>query len=103
MEAATELGYPFGHWVRFALLTLQRGRQEIAAMRREDLARSADVGNSRLRIKTKNRISSTCPGQLATCSQSIEPFPDSELVFTSTGAKPIGGFSKAKQHSTRLL
>ena len=30
-EAAGDLGYPFGHWIRFALLTLQRGRQECAA------------------------------------------------------------------------
>jgi integrase len=96
-EAATELGYPFGHWTRFALLTLQRGRQEVAAMRWGEVSpdrRTWEVPGTRMKNGKAHFVHLASPAR--ELLQSIEPFPGSDLVFTTNGLSPISGFGKAK-------
>ena len=103
-EAAIELGYPFGHWTRFAMLTLQRGRQEIAAMRRGEVSadgRTWEIPGSRMKNRQAHLVHLSAPAR--ELLQSIEPFPGSDLVFTTGGKVPINGFSKPKAALDKII
>jgi integrase len=109
----TALGYPFGPFFQLALATGQR-RDEVARMRWADI----DTGErtwTLSREQTKGRRAHVVPlspiawGILMEAKQAARMWPadaapasgteamrDSPYVFTTTGARPISGFGKAK-------
>ena len=96
--AAGELGYPFGAWARFAMLTLQRGRQECAGARWAEI--SADMTAWEIpgsRMKNGKAHTVHLSEQARDLLQTLPRFSDSGLLFTSGSDKPISGMGKAKK------
>jgi integrase len=94
--AAGQLGFPFGPFFRFLTLTVQR-RGEVARIRWEDLDLKAALWTLPAEATKPGRLhdvplSSTAVGILGAL-----PHFDGPYVFSTTsGRKPISGFSKAK-------
>lgn len=101
-DAAGELGYPFGTHVRLLILTGQR-RNEIS-----DAKRSWLNGSRTLEIPAENY--KTGIPQVVPLSQPAREVIDALPLFnggeyllsTTGGARPISGFSKAKEEMDRL-
>src|ERR1700710_3027166 len=90
------MSYPFGPLFRLAVLTLQR-RDQLAGMRWSELSlHRATWTIPGARMKNGNphvvHLSSACREVLAAVPQ-IE---GQDLIFTTIGARPVSGFSKAK-------
>jgi integrase len=101
--AAGTLGWPWGPYLRFLLLTLQR-TVEVAGLRWEEL--SEDRATWTLPgSRTKNGKAHVVP--LSEPARAIlaaaERMPGSGLVFTTTGKTPISGFSHAKVRLDRAI
>jgi integrase len=105
--AMTALGYPFGQFFRFALLTGQR-REEIAAMTwgeiDEDATTDAGVPLPTWTIpagRTKAHRVHAVPlaAEALAVIEELKAYrrKDVELVFSTTGTTPISGFSRAKR------
>ncbi len=100
-EATERLGWPFVHFYRLLLLTGQR-REEVAGMRWEEVKLNEAVW--RLPSKEEYKPQRTKNGKAHVVDLSpqavaiIENLPGEQdgLVFTTTGATPVSGFSKAK-------
>ena len=95
-RAAGALGYPFGPIVSLLLLTAQR-REEVAAMRWSEL--SADLTTWTLpgaRAKNGRAHVVHLAEPVQAILGSLPRFTGQDLVFTTTGATPPSGFSKAK-------
>ena len=93
-RAAEKIGWPFGSIFRLLILTGAR-REEIGALRwSEILGDEIELDG----VRTKNGEPHTSP--LSTIAvELIETLPriaKSEYVFTTTGASPVSGWSKAK-------
>jgi integrase len=90
------LGYPFSTFFRLALVTGQR-RQEVASMRWSDIDEKSAVW-SIPKEKTKAQRSHVVP--LSTLALSILSEAKAKRlgphVFSTSGDRPISGFSKAK-------
>ncbi|MGF9760556.1 site-specific integrase [Microvirga sp. 0TCS3.31] len=101
--AAARIGWPFGTMVQLLILTGQR-REEVAAMRWSELS-----NNGRLwtlpAARTKNDQPHYVPlSQLAQGILSgIPRLKDSDLIFTTTGERPISGYSNAKERLDRVI
>ena len=97
--AADKLGYPFGVFVKLAILTGQR-RSEIAGMRRDELR----DGNWTLPgTRTKNgRVHVVPLSRQAAELIDQQPCVSDQFVFSSLGDKPISGFHNAKATLDRI-
>jgi integrase len=112
--AAGELGYPFGHFFRMALVTGQR-REEVAQMRTADIdederiwtlssditkaGRAHVVPLSSLALEVLGEAKEAVKGLLARPEDTV-PAP---YVFTTRGDRPISGYSKAKARLDRAI
>ncbi len=95
-QAAGVADYPFGPMFKVLLLTGQRLR-EVAGMRQQDLDFEKAVWTLPGSL-TKNKEQHSVP--LSTQVISILeclPRTGDEFVFTTTGRRPVSGFSKAKK------
>lgn len=99
--AAGLLGYPEGHWVRVLLLTAQRGG-EVTAMEWAHL----DLEAATWTIPADNAKADRA--NLVPLSPAVIALIDSmprlgRFVFTTTGAKPVNAFAKAKLTLDRYI
>jgi integrase len=101
--ACDRLGWPFGPLFKLLLLTAQR-RDEVGAMRWAEL----DLDNRTWTIPRQRAKSDRAHvvhlSGLAT--ETIEALPHiggDNIVFSSTGATPVSGFSRAKARLDRLM
>jgi integrase len=96
-QAADELGYPYGPHIQLLTLTAQR-LNEVARMTWEQV----DVGAAlwtlpRAETKAKRIHDVPLSSSALAILKSLPRFKAGQSVFTTTsGAKPINGFSKAK-------
>jgi len=101
--ATNELGWPFGPLNRFALLTGQRCREEIANMHWQevDLSRAVWTIPAERAKNGKEHEVDLSPQALAV----LESLPGERkgLVFTTTGKTAVSGFSKAKGRLDALM
>jgi integrase len=98
-RATDELGGQFGPLVQMLILTLQR-REEVAGMRWSEL--SPDLGFWKIpaeRMKNRKPHDVVLPEVARAVLRDLPRFQGSDYVFTTTGKRPVSGFSKAK---TRL-
>lgn len=104
--ACDDLGWPFGGFFRALLLTGQR-RSEVAGMRWSEI--SADGATWTIPgARTKNARDHIVPlsaamRQLLAATPSFVADIEDPLVFTTTGARPISGFSRAKRKLDALV
>src|SRR5262249_52886787 len=99
-RAADSLGYPFGPLVHVLLMTGQR-REEIAAMRREQLDFAAALLTLPREVMKGDRmhevpLAPSVVEILSTVPIVANAAGDSPFVFTTTGRSPVSGFSKMK-------
>lgn len=102
-RCAAGLGWPWGPYLRFLLLTLQR-EAETAGMRWSEL--DADLSTWTLpgsRTKNSKAHIVRLPEQAREILRAVPRFADSDLVFTTTGKTPISGFSNAKERLDRAI
>jgi integrase len=90
-----EIGEPYGSFVRLLLLCGQR-LQEVSGMRRSEI--DGDGNWSIPGTRTKNKKAHLVPlsRQALAIVMAAPRVGDSDLVWTTTGAGPINGFSKFK-------
>jgi integrase len=94
--AATEVGYPFGQFFQFALLTGQR-RDEVARMRWSDVDFDTKLWTLPAEATKPGRTHVVALAPLAIdILKTLPRIARSSCVFTSNGNAPISGFSKAK-------
>ena len=96
LRAADSVGYPFGSFVKLAILTGQR-REEVSAMQWSELNDDLTLW-SLSRERTKNSEPHAVPIAPAVRAilKSVPRIAGSDLVHTTNGRTPISGFSKAK-------
>jgi integrase len=92
--AATTLGYPFGPFFQLALILGQR-REEIAHMQWGQINQTAYTWSLPTSKSGRAHIVPLAP--MAVDILSALPTKASRYVFTTSGDKPISGFSKAKR------
>ena len=96
-RATEDIGWPFEGFVKLLVLTAQR-RDEVAGMTRSELDLPSKTWTLP-RSRSKNDTEHTVPLSSA-ASAVIESLPQimsrQEFLFTTTGARPISGFSSAK-------
>ncbi|GEO15068.1 tyrosine-type recombinase/integrase [Microvirga aerophila] len=101
--AASRIGWPFGSMVQLLILTGQR-RDEVAAMRWSEIS---DAGRlwTIPGARTKNGQPHQVPLSNAARDilSTLPRLAGSDLVFTTTGATPVSGYSKAKERLDRLI
>ncbi|MXO93265.1 tyrosine-type recombinase/integrase [Erythrobacter arachoides] len=101
-----ELSYPFGSLFRFLLLTGQR-REEVAALDWRELDRAAALWTLPA-ARSKNGkpnlvpLSALAIGELDELGAG-DSWPKSGFVFSTTGATPVSGFSKAKRRIDEVM
>jgi integrase len=96
-RAANELGYPFGSVIQLLILLGQR-REEIAGMRWSELDNELALWTlPKERVKNRTAHVVPLPPAAREILRTIPRFSGSDFVFTTTGTKPVSGFSKAKQ------
>jgi integrase len=102
LQAAAELGWPFGTFVQLLALTGQR-RNEVAGMRWSEI----DTASSTWTIpaaRTKNgRVHDVPLAPQVVAILDRVPNIESDLVLTTNMNSPISGFSKAKLELDRLI
>jgi integrase len=101
-RATAALGWPFGPLVRLLLLTAQR-RDEVAGMRWSELSPDRAVWTIP-KERTKNgraHVVHLAPEARAVLA-GVPRFRDTDLVFSTTGASPVSGFSRAKERLDAL-
>lgn len=102
-RAADGLGWPMGAFVRMVILTLQR-REEVAAMRWAELApdfTTWTVPGERAK-NGKAHVVHLAPAARAIL-EAAPRLQGSPLVFTTTGKRPVSGFSGAKARLDRAI
>jgi integrase len=101
--AADQIGWPFGPLIQLLALTGQR-REEVGQMRWSELN-----FDKRLWTLPRERIKTNQPHEVALSAPAIailEAAPrlaGSDLVFTTSGATSVSGYSKAKRNIDALL
>ncbi|MEH6556301.1 MAG: tyrosine-type recombinase/integrase [Oceanicoccus sp.] len=98
-EATEKLGWPFGHYMRFVLITGQR-KSECAGIGRTNIKDGVwtQKGTKSKRANKANRTHTVPLPRLAL--DILEDCPkvgDSNLYFTTTGKTTISGFSRVKR------
>jgi integrase len=101
--AADQIGWPFGPLVQLLALTGQR-RDEVARMRWEEI----DLENRLWTLpteRTKNNKRHEVPLSVPAVDilKSAPRLAGSDLIFTTNGATPVSGYSKAKRALDALL
>ncbi|WP_029604974.1 tyrosine-type recombinase/integrase [Kozakia baliensis] len=107
-RAASSMTYPFGPFLQFLTLTLQR-RSEVAGMRWEEISSEEEtwtVPADRAKNGKAHIVHLSKPAldllhdlpRLLTAEGNPSPF-----VFTSTARSPISGFSDAKERLDELM
>jgi integrase len=101
-RAADERGYPFGRCIQLLILTGQR-REEVAGMRWDELDEELTVWRLPA-TRVKNNTQHTVP-LAAVVREILQGVPrfGSDFVFTTTGTKPVSGFSAAKRRLDRAI
>lgn len=108
--AAGEIGYPFGHMVRLLMLTGAR-REEVAGMRRSELGHNSGVWELPAgRVKNSRAHALPLPTQALAIIAGVPAVKVAkgekdvpthrgvrDLLFTTTGKKPVSGFTRAKE------
>jgi integrase len=101
-KATAQLGYPFGPIVRLLILTAAR-RGEIGAMRLAEVEYSAETGDAcwilpAERSKNGRAIRVPLPAAAADILRDVrsEQSPKGPYFFTTTGRKPVAGWTRAK-------
>lgn len=101
--AAAQIGWPFGTMVQLLILTGQR-REEVTAMRWSELSNYGQLWTLPA-ARTKNGQPHHIP--LSHAAQDIlariPRLQDSDLISTTTGARPISGHSNAKERLDRVV
>ena len=110
-NAAGTLGYPFGHAVRLLMLTAMR-REEITAMQVDEIHLPTDDGEPATwtlpAARSKNGRAIRVPISPLARAVLVEalrarPSGRGGLVFTTTGATPVSGWSKAKARLDAII
>lgn len=107
-RAADAIGLPFGPFVKLLMLSLQR-RDEVAGMRWDELDLQAKVwALPGKRAKNAKPHLVPLPALAVEILESVpkvelKPGEPSPYVFTTTGATPISGYSRAKNTLDRLV
>jgi integrase len=102
-RAAAQIEWPFGSLVQLLILTGQR-REEVAAMRWSEIQDSGRVwilpGD-----RTKNGQAHHVPlsGAAQALLSALPRLAGSDLILTTTGARPISGYSNAKERLDRVI
>jgi integrase len=95
--AATErLGYPWGPFFKFAILTLQR-REEVAGMRWSEISTDLStwaIPASRMKNGKPHDVHLAEPARAVL--RSIPRMEGCDFAFSTTGETAVSGFSKAK-------
>lgn len=103
-DAAAEAAYPFGDMVRLLILTGQR-RSEVAEMERgwvDDEHRAVEIPASRYKTKRPHVFPLSAPAWALV--QSLPRWNGGDCLFSTTsGARPVSGFSKAKARLDELV
>ncbi len=95
-----DLRLPFGPFMKVLLLTGQR-RSEVASMRWSDVDFDSKVWTLPREFTKADRLHEVPLSPLA--MEILEAVPRmGDYVFTTTGDRPISGFSKAKQRTVKL-
>jgi len=112
--AAGELGYPFGHFFRMALVTGQR-REEVAQMRSADVDEgeriwtlSSDMTKAgRSHVVPLSTLALEVLGEAKEAARNLLTKPEdaepATYVFTTRGDRAISGYSKAKARLDRVV
>lgn len=101
--ATNALGPPWGPYLRFLMLTLQR-EAETAGMRWDELNEDQTVWTlpgHRTKNGKAHMVPLSAPARAILAT--VDRFPGSPLVFTTTGDTPISGFSRAKVRLDRAI
>jgi integrase len=96
-RASGKLGWPWGPYFRFLLLTLQR-EAETAALEWSELTpdfETWEIPGAKTKNGKPHRVHLPQPAR--EILQAIPRFVDSPLVFTTTGKTPVSDFSHAKR------
>lgn len=96
--ACEEVGWPFGPLVKLLILTGQR-LNEVSRLQWAEIDVDAKLWTIP-RQRTKNDVAHTVPlstQALAILSELPVIASEADLVFTTTGDSPVGGFSRAKE------
>ncbi len=100
--AATEVGYPFGHFVKLLMLTGQR-RNEWANAKRSELSferKTLEIPKARYKGGRDHIVPLSAQAEAVLRSM---PVLAGEYIFSTThGTRPISGFSRAKQRMDEL-
>ena len=94
--AAGSLGEPFGPFFKVAILTLQR-REEVAGMRWSELSEDLSlwtIPGSRMKNGKPHDIH--LPQIVGDILKTVTRLEKCDLVFSTTGMRPVSGLSKAK-------
>jgi integrase len=94
--ATADMPFPWGPFYRLAALTLQR-REEIAGMRWSEI--SDDFSTWTIpgtRMKNAKPHDVHLPEPARVILRSLPRVAECDLIFSTTGATPVSGFSKAK-------
>jgi integrase len=96
-NAAGDLSFPFGSWFRMLILTGQR-RSEVATMKREHVDLDAALWTLPAASNKARRIHDVLLSEPAkTLLESAPRFKGPYVFTTTSGERPISGFSKAKE------
>jgi integrase len=98
-KACDELSQPFSNIVRLLLLTGQR-LNEVAGMRRDELSEDGAMW-SLASARTKNHRPHRVP--LPPAARALIPDGAHPLLFTTTGVRPVSGWSRAKHRLDRIM
>jgi integrase len=107
-RAADELAHPFGEAIQLLMLTAAR-REDVAGMRRADLARTASSQPVWLVHERTHRERRAFEIWLSDRAQALirkvaaQAPKGSDLVFTTTGTTGISGWSKAKRRLDEII
>jgi len=100
-QVLEEVGYPFGPFLRFALVTAQR-KGEIASLRWSAIDEALRMWDLPAAGTKADRAHVVPLSPLARAILDEAP-RIGELVFTTRGDRQLGGFSKAKSRIDRML
>lgn len=103
-RAAEKIGWPFGSWLKLAILTGQR-KSEVAGIRRSEIdERKATWTIPGPRAKNgKAHLVPLSRQSLAALSECTPATSGEGFILTTTGDTPIAGFSKAKHQIDALM
>jgi integrase len=93
-NAAERLGYPYGQFLKLAMLTGQR-RKEVAEMRWDQIDLNTAIWTARTK-GTKTNIVPLVP-MAVEILQTLPRVAGTDFVFTMNGHGPVTGFSRAKK------